>query len=220
MTETRIDTRVAKGQATRGRLLAEALRLFAVKGFEAVGTRELAAAAGTNSASIAFHFGGKDGLYEAVVRQVAAELGGLHSAALAEAAAESAAAGEEPLGRARRAMAKLVAALLSAKRTQWMSLLLQREFITPTPAFEALYAEAIAPCLEELARLSAEASGRDARSLDNRVVAYALFTAASAYSRNRNFLRFAEMDAFTPQDVAAIAAAVAGLAEHGLEPRG
>jgi len=68
------DTRVAKGQITRDRMLAEALRLFAVKGFEAVGTRELAAAAGTNIAAIAFHFGGKEGLYGEVVRRVAGDL--------------------------------------------------------------------------------------------------------------------------------------------------
>ena len=45
------DTRLAKGQQTRERLLDEALRLFALRGPEAVGTRELARAAGTNIAS-------------------------------------------------------------------------------------------------------------------------------------------------------------------------
>lgn len=218
-TAVQTDTRMAKGQATRGRLLAEGLRLFAVKGFEAVGTRELAAAAGTNIASIAFHFGGKEGLYAAVIRQVAEELSGLYKIAFAQAAAESAKAGEDAPARARRAMTTLIAALLSAKRPQWMSLLLQREFITPTPAFETLFDEAIAPGLDEISRLTAEATGLAAAGLDNRVLAYSLFTMASAFSRNRNFLRFSAKAEYAPQDIEAIGRAVAGLLEHGLNPR-
>jgi AcrR family transcriptional regulator len=50
------------GDASRQRLLDSALRLFASKGFEAVGIRELADAAGMTSASIYYHTGSKDDL--------------------------------------------------------------------------------------------------------------------------------------------------------------
>ncbi|OIO00161.1 MAG: hypothetical protein AUJ49_10100 [Desulfovibrionaceae bacterium CG1_02_65_16] len=214
----KIDTRTAKGQATRDRLLAEALRLFAIKGFEAVGTRELAAAAGTNIASIAFHFGGKEGLYGEVVRHVAATLASLYQNAFAAAQAESRAKGEEPIRRAHRVIAKLIAALAASNRSRWMSLLLQREFITPTACFDTLYEEAIRPCLEEFSQLVEATAGLAAESLDNRVLAYSLFTMASAFSRNGNFLRFTGKTGYAPQDIDAIGRAVAGFIDKGLRP--
>ena len=70
-TAPRGDLRAAKGQATRARLLSEALRLFAERGYEGVSTRAVASAADSNVALIAFHFGSKRGLYEAAVEAVA-----------------------------------------------------------------------------------------------------------------------------------------------------
>ena len=52
---------------SREKLMGAATQLFAEKGFSGVSIRELAAAAGVNSSLISYHFGGKEGLYEAVV---------------------------------------------------------------------------------------------------------------------------------------------------------
>lgn len=54
-------------QDARDKLLSAGTELFAVQGFAGVSIRELATAAGVNSALISYHFGGKAGLYEAVV---------------------------------------------------------------------------------------------------------------------------------------------------------
>ena len=54
-------------QDAREKLLVAGTELFALKGFAGVSIRELATAAGVNSALISYHFGGKEGLYEAVV---------------------------------------------------------------------------------------------------------------------------------------------------------
>lgn len=53
------------GAEARSRLLHAALALFAEKGFAKTSTREIAAAAGTNIASISYYFGDKAGLYAA-----------------------------------------------------------------------------------------------------------------------------------------------------------
>lgn len=54
-------------EQTRERLLEQATRLFAEKGRHDASIREIASAAGVNSAAIAYHFGDKDGLHTAVV---------------------------------------------------------------------------------------------------------------------------------------------------------
>ena len=54
-------------QDAKEKLLAAATRLFAEKGFAGVSIRQLAEAAGVNSAQISYYYGGKEGLYEAVL---------------------------------------------------------------------------------------------------------------------------------------------------------
>jgi AcrR family transcriptional regulator len=55
------------GVETRNHILQVAGRIFADKGFERATSREICATAGTNMASVNYHFGGKDGLYDAVL---------------------------------------------------------------------------------------------------------------------------------------------------------
>src|SRR3954464_5992735 len=47
---------------TRQALIRAGLKLFGAKGFDGTSTREIAAAANANIGSIAYHFGGKEGL--------------------------------------------------------------------------------------------------------------------------------------------------------------
>lgn len=58
----------------RGKLLATATRLFAQKGYNGVGVRELATAAGTNLSMISYYFGGKEGLYAEILTEQFATL--------------------------------------------------------------------------------------------------------------------------------------------------
>jgi AcrR family transcriptional regulator len=62
----------ADGAQSRERLLLAAMRLFAEHGFAPTSTREIALAAGTNVASIAYYFGDKAGLYRAAFSELAA----------------------------------------------------------------------------------------------------------------------------------------------------
>lgn len=61
----------ARSDATRSALISAATEVFARSGFEAVGTRDIAAAADVHPALIGYHFGGKDGLYLAVFEHMA-----------------------------------------------------------------------------------------------------------------------------------------------------
>lgn len=53
----------------RSNLVTATTPLFAEKGFNGVGVRELATAAGVNLSMISYYFGGKEGLYAAVLNE-------------------------------------------------------------------------------------------------------------------------------------------------------
>jgi TetR/AcrR family transcriptional regulator, regulator of cefoperazone and chloramphenicol sensitivity len=57
------------GEATRERLLLQALRLFSEHGFAKTSTRDIASAAGANIAAISYYFGDKKGLYRAAFQE-------------------------------------------------------------------------------------------------------------------------------------------------------
>ncbi len=59
------------GEATRAALIEAGLKLFGTHGYDAVSTRQLADAAEANIGSIAYHFGGKQGLRLACAQFVA-----------------------------------------------------------------------------------------------------------------------------------------------------
>jgi AcrR family transcriptional regulator len=65
----------AVGDATRVRLMQAAERLIAERGVAGVSVRDITAAAGTNSASIHYHFVSKEGLVRAVMEDRAHQLG-------------------------------------------------------------------------------------------------------------------------------------------------
>ena len=72
MTERR--TQAQRREATRTALLEAGRRLFAERGFEDVGSEEIAAAAGVTRGALYHHFDGKRGLFAAVFEGIEAEL--------------------------------------------------------------------------------------------------------------------------------------------------
>jgi AcrR family transcriptional regulator len=61
-------------EATRQALLRAGAELFAERGFDGVSTSEVAGRAGVNKALISYHFGGKRGLYVAILESTFASL--------------------------------------------------------------------------------------------------------------------------------------------------
>jgi len=61
----------------RENIIASAIPLFAAKGLNGVSVRELASAADVNLSMISYYFGGKEGLYAAVLKEQFAILGKL-----------------------------------------------------------------------------------------------------------------------------------------------
>lgn len=135
------DSTPAAGDA-RARLLRAGLELFARRSYEGVGTRELARKAHVNIAAIPYYYGGKEGLYRAVMQHIADSLRARLLAVEAELGA--AAAGDPPdreqafalLQTFIRAFLRLF--LLEPETRHWSRIIL-REQLEPTPAFTILY---------------------------------------------------------------------------------
>lgn len=62
---------------TKAKMIEAAVPLFAKQGYAAVSVREAARAAGVNVAAASYHFGGKEGLYQAVLEEQFAPIASL-----------------------------------------------------------------------------------------------------------------------------------------------
>jgi AcrR family transcriptional regulator len=70
----RLGRKAQQSEATRAVLIAEARRLFADRGYAAVGTEEIVRAAGVTRGALYHHFDGKEQLFRAVHEEVEREL--------------------------------------------------------------------------------------------------------------------------------------------------
>jgi TetR/AcrR family transcriptional regulator, regulator of cefoperazone and chloramphenicol sensitivity len=65
-----VDTGYARGEETRARIVAAALKMFGERGFEAASTRDIAASAGVNAPALQYYFDNKEGVYLACVEHI------------------------------------------------------------------------------------------------------------------------------------------------------
>jgi TetR/AcrR family transcriptional regulator, regulator of cefoperazone and chloramphenicol sensitivity len=174
-----------KGERARARLLAEASRLFAEKGYAKAATREICEAAGANVAAIHYHFGGKEGLYREVllgpIQGLAAQFAGFDDPALPL---------RDALGRLLAAFVGSDAAAAAPGADIGMRLFL-REMIEPTPVFAATVAHWIGPHHEAMARLFARHIGLPADAAPDEDVhrlVFGVIAMAHDYCMSREFM--------------------------------
>jgi TetR/AcrR family transcriptional regulator, regulator of cefoperazone and chloramphenicol sensitivity len=61
----------SRGEETRARIIAAAMKLFGEKGYEAASTRDIAAAAGVNAPALQYYFDNKEGVFRACIEYIA-----------------------------------------------------------------------------------------------------------------------------------------------------
>jgi len=135
------------------RLLESAASEFARHGFAAARIRDIVDAAGVNLAAVNYHFGGKEGLYQAtlemLVRRTRDELPG-------EAAEVRRLPPEEQLRIFTRVA---VGRLLEGEQSSAMSRILAHEMLDPTPAFPGLLRDVAGPRFDRLTDIVARLLG-------------------------------------------------------------
>lgn len=174
-----------RGAPARERLLQEALRIFADKGFAKASTREICQAAGANVASIHYYFGDKAGLYRAVllrpIEALTSELTHFDDPAL-------------PLEEALRRL--MVAFLCPLKvdgvvdeHAEWGMKLHLREMVEPSAAYKEVIGQYIQPHHHRVVQLLARHVG--AAEVDDALhhLAFALLAMVHDYSLSREFMK-------------------------------
>lgn len=159
-------------------LVAAALHLFGRDGFEATSTRALAARAGTNISSIAYHFGGKEGLRLACADAVAAAIGRVAQAIPADPGALSRDQARRIL---RRLMRRIVTFLVTPAAADVVGFLLRELAIPDSPVLDRLYATLIEPRHRALCLIWAAATGAEPDSEDTRLAVFSLFGQAAYF---------------------------------------
>jgi AcrR family transcriptional regulator len=158
-------------QETRKAIIEAAMRGFAAKGFAATSTREIAAMAGTNIASISYHFGGKEGLRAACAEHVVALLQDVLAAAQD---AELPADAEE----ARRLLEGLVRAmgrfLLLEAQARLVAGFILRELADPSRALDILYDGMVEGVHRRVCAIWGRATGAEPESEAVRLAVFAL----------------------------------------------
>ncbi len=168
---------VIKNNDTRESLIQAGLELFGDYGLEGTSTRMLAKTAGANISGIAYYFGGKDGLYRAVLEHISRRFNDLT---------------EETRGEIRlklsRPMARPEALSLIKEMVSMMSRIINdqlkiknaekiilREQTDPSPAFSILFDGYMRELLSLIFNLASRYSGQPADSDEVIVMAHTLF---------------------------------------------
>lgn len=186
------DKRNRSSEATRRRLLDAGLEAFGEHGLAAVSTRRLAQQAEANQAAIPYHFGGKEGLYFAVVEDL------VHSAqktigSKGNAIRECLQSGEISLEEGEALLADLIGMivdfLVGPDEASYRASIVIRELMHPSPAFNLLYEGYMKQIHTLVTRLVAMLVGADPESQASVLRAHALLGQIVFFGAGRELIR-------------------------------
>ena len=126
-------------QETRARVLNAAARLFAERGFPRVTVRDICKKARANVAAVNYHFGGKEGLYHAVMRMA------IETMQATTDEAQTAGRGLSPEERLRAYVSVFLNRILGKSHDAWIHQLMLRELSDPTPALDMVAEDVLRP---------------------------------------------------------------------------
>lgn len=187
--------------ATRRRLLEAGLEAFGEHGFDGVSTRQLAEKAQANQAAIPYYFGGKEGLYMAVVEDLVEAVKG-SVGVTAENIRERLERGPLTLEDGEALIAelvrKIVSLLVGADQARFRAAFVIRELMHPSEAFDLLYDGYMREIHTTVTRLVAALLGEDPAAESSILRAHALLGQIILFGAGRELIRRrANWDTFT-----------------------
>ena len=151
-------------EMTRMALVRAALKLFGRQGFAGTSTREIAAEAKANIGSIAYHFGGKEGLRLAVADHIADAMHTVAGKAMVAPAPGEADTPEEAERQLLAALERMVTFMVASPEAGDIVQFMLREMAEPSAALERIYEGVFAPTHERLCHIWERATGEPAQA--------------------------------------------------------
>ncbi|HTV67633.1 MAG TPA: CerR family C-terminal domain-containing protein [Rhizobiaceae bacterium] len=164
----------SSAEQTRLALIQAALRLFGTKGYDGTSTREIAAAAKANIGSIAYHFGGKDGLRAACAQHIVDTVRGVAAKVLAPGEDAGPLTPDAAHKRIETALDTMVSFIIARPEAGEFVQFLLRELAQPTPALDIIYNGVFVPVHSQLCRVWEAATGEPAESERTRITVFTL----------------------------------------------
>ena len=176
----------ARGEETRARIIATALRVFGEEGFNKASTRRIATDAGVNPPALQYYFGGKEGLHRACAQFIIDRVMTIVAPALLEARQIKQRAQRD---RAIDVLCTLLDAmadgLVAAGSESWSRFITRGKADGAGPAMGMLRQNIGMPIMLAVAQLIAVVTDRDAGDEIVRVKAAAILGQISTFLTNR-----------------------------------
>ncbi|TGS09783.1 DUF1956 domain-containing protein [Mesorhizobium sp. M2E.F.Ca.ET.209.01.1.1] len=161
-------------EQTRAALVHAALKLFGRQGFDGTSTRQIAAEAKANIGSIAYHFGGKEGLRAAAADFIVETIQGIAGQALGGAQAAVPASPEAARAQLFAALERMVGFVVVSPQAGEIVQFVLRELSHPTAALDRIYAGVFEPTHRRLCQIWEQATGEPAESEATRLTVFTL----------------------------------------------
>ncbi len=193
---------------SKKRLFETARHLFAVNGYQATSTRDIADAAKVNISAITYYFDGKLGLYRAILADIAnrvkQELGGQTGLALDLLDSEQASA-EDAQNLLFALIKDLCSLLCSSRLPNEDTVIFLHEYSAPGEAFDTLYQELIAPVYKITSDLIVKATDGALNNEDATLYAFQLFAQMFVFkARKQTILQHLNWNEYGERETAKI----------------
>jgi TetR/AcrR family transcriptional regulator, regulator of cefoperazone and chloramphenicol sensitivity len=190
----------ARGEETRARIIAAALRVFGAEGFIKASTRQIAADAGVNPPALQYYFGGKEGLHRACAQFIIDRMLAIVSPALLRARSIRRPAQRTQAVEALCALLDAMAdGLVAAGSESWSRFVTRGKADGAGPAMGMIRQNIGQPIVQAVAQLIGVATGRDPADEATRIKAAAILGQVTTFHTNREStleaLKWPEFDA-------------------------
>lgn len=200
-----------QGGSTRGELLAAAAESFAQHGLRHSRVRDIAASAGTNLASINYHFGGKEQLYLAVLE---AEVGAaIQRFPMGGGTSQV----STPQARLELAISNLLQRFVAIDASSRLPRLMMRELLNPTAAADAIVEKFSRPQFMQLSAVVGDLLGPKVTAEQVRLAGFSVLGQCLFYLFARPIVTRLAPDSYSPKSIAGTARHIAQFSLAGLK---
>ena len=204
MTDTPQPVPAGNTGTARTRLIQAGLDVFGNHGYTAATTRMIAEQGQVNLAAIPYHFGGKEGLYLAVIDHIVETVSNQlspHLQAIQNRLEHGTIDREQALDLLEGLMGVLVDFVVGSDEAPRFSRIILREQMSPSSAFERIYTGIMEPLLSSVTALLTVISGGDVASRILRLRAFSGVGQIMAFRFGRETVsRYAGLDGYSPEE--------------------